>query len=60
MFIIINQTSGSGRYITEFQADDIADVVNLPTDCGIGSSCLVLEPESAVFILNSKKEWIKI
>lgn len=42
----------------EFLCDYEADLANLPTDCGVGSTARVIET-SKVYMLNSAGEWIK-
>jgi hypothetical protein len=45
--------------VNSYVADTDADVTNLPTDAAPGSTCIVASPIS-VYILNTKKEWIKL
>ena len=53
-------TTAQGGAITydvrEFTCDTIADKDALPTDCAVGSSCIVLE-NSSVWVLGSDKVW---
>lgn len=60
MAINITKDSGRTQKTTEYIADSITDVQNLPTS-GIapGSTCFVIE-NSALYILNSQKQWILI
>lgn len=45
--------------ILEITADLKSDVAELPTTCGAGSSCLVLE-DSSVWVLGSDRKWHQI
>jgi hypothetical protein len=59
MFNIIKQGDHASAYVTEFVADEEADVTNLPTTVAPGSSCIVIET-SDVYMFNNKKEWKKL
>lgn len=60
MFNIMKQSGKEEAYVTEYVADTIADVTNLPTDkCSPGSVCFVVAT-SQVYMLNNNKEWKEI
>jgi hypothetical protein len=49
--------------VAEYIADTEADVLELPTDVGSGSTCLVLqssENSAAVYALGNDKKWHKL
>lgn len=59
---MINSTSTSGHVtygIKEFVVDMETDVVDLPIECTIGSTALVLET-SNVYVLSGSRKWVKI
>lgn len=45
--------------IMEFVADTRADIDQIPTKWGMGSTCLVIE-DSSVWILGSDKKWHEV
>ncbi len=59
MISVIKQNDNVSAYVTEFVADTEADIATLPTDVFPGSTCIVAETAN-VYILNSKREWIKL
>lgn len=60
MYSVIKQNDNISAYVTEFIVDTEADIATLPTkDVFPGSTCIVAET-SNVYILNSKKEWVKL
>ena len=59
MFNIVKQSDRATTYVTEFVADEEADVTNLPTTVAPGSTCIVIA-SSNVYMLNNKKEWKQI
>ena len=60
MAINITKDNGREQKTTEYIADSITDIQNLPTN-GVtpGSTCFVIE-NSALYMLNSQKQWISI
>ena len=42
-----------------YMCDNLTDIETLPTDCGAGSTCIVIE-NSSVWMLGSDKEWHEI
>lgn len=59
MINVIKQNDNISAYVTEFIADTEADIAELPKDVFPGSTCIVAETAN-VYILNSKKEWVKL
>lgn len=59
MFNIVKQSDRATTYVTEFVADEEADVTNLPTTVAPGSTCIVIETAD-VYMLNNKREWKKL
>ena len=59
MFRIYKQNDNTQPYVTEYVADTIADVNELPTDVDPGSVCIVTEG-TKVFMLNASREWVEI
>ena len=62
MINVIKQNDNVSTYITEFVADTEDDIKDLPTDPSEvypGSTCIVVATAS-VYMLNNKKEWIKL
>lgn len=45
--------------LTEFYLDDPQDVKDLPTDCAVGSTAIVMAT-AQVFMMNSRKEWVEL
>lgn len=45
--------------VNSYCCDTEADVPNLPKTCNAGSTAFVIET-SSLYMMNSKKEWIKI
>jgi hypothetical protein len=45
--------------IKEYVCDGPEDIANLPRNCGMGSTCVVIST-SEVYMMNSKGEWVKI
>ncbi len=58
-YSIIKQNDNVSAYVTEFVVDTEADVANLPTNVAPGSNCVVAATGN-VYILNTKKQWIKL
>jgi hypothetical protein len=58
-YAIIKQNDNVAPYITEYIVDDEADVKELPTNVYPGSTCIVAS-SSNVYILNTKKEWVRL
>lgn len=61
MFRLMKQNNNIAVYVTEFVADEEADIADLPTDDSVypGSVCIVTAT-SNVYMLNNKKEWKKL
>lgn len=59
MINIIKQNDNIASYIVEYIADTEEDIKDLPKNSFPGSTCIVAETGN-VYILNSKKEWIKL
>ena len=59
MFLLVKDGNTYNTPIQEFVCDDESDKSNIPTaDLPMGSKCYVIA-NSARYILNSSKEWIK-
>lgn len=59
---MIKMTSQNGDVVfdvKEYVCDTSDDLVNLPRNCGMGSTCIVIST-SEVYMMNSKREWTKI
>lgn len=59
---MIKMTSQNGDVVfdvKEYVCDTPDDLVNLPRNCGMGSTCIVIST-SEVYMMNSKREWAKI
>ncbi len=60
MVSIIKQNDDTAAYVIEYIADTEADVADISTtNIFPGSTCIVAETAN-VYILNSKKEWVKL
>lgn len=59
MYNITKTADRTAAYIMELIADTEEDVASLPTHYAPGSTCIVVSPAS-VYILNSKKKWVKL
>lgn len=56
----IMKTNGHVTYnLKEFVVDAEADIKLLPLDCAMGSTAFVIDTGD-VYMLNGKKEWVKI
>lgn len=56
----IMKTNGHVTYnLKEFVVDTEADIKLLPLDCAMGSTAFVINTGD-VYMLNGKKEWVKI
>jgi hypothetical protein len=57
----IKQQDHNNTYYTEFAIDTEEDVATLPTDneVGVGSAAICIG-NSEVYMLNSKREWVKL
>ena len=59
---MIKMTSQNGDVvydIKEYVCDTPDDVPNLPRNCGMGSTCIVIST-SEVYMMNSTQEWVKL
>lgn len=55
----ITSNDGDIAYgVKEFACDTPEDIQTLPA-CGMGSTCIVIST-AEVYMLNSKKEWVKL
>lgn len=60
MFKITKQNERTATYVTEFVADEEADIQELPTtEVAPGSVCIVTAT-SNVYMLNNQEEWIRL
>lgn len=59
MFSITGQSGRTNAYVTEFVADTVADITNLPTDVAVGSSCFVIDG-GKLYMLNHSLEWKEV
>lgn len=59
MYNIIKQNDNISAYVTEFVADSADDIQDLPQNVYLGSACIVTET-SDVYMLNNKREWVKL
>lgn len=59
---MIKMTSQNGEIVydvKEYVCDSPDDLPNLPRNCGMGSTCIVIST-SEVYMMNSEREWSKI
>lgn len=56
MYKVIKNGDNTASNVVEITADLISDVNDLPTNYGVGSSCIVLE-NSSVWMLGNDKQW---
>lgn len=60
MYSYVKQTDKTTTYVSEFIADTTGDIDNIPVEnIAPGSTCIVID-SSEVYMLNTKKEWIKL
>ena len=59
MYNIIRQGDTNQHDLMSYMCDNLADIGILPTDCGAGSTCIIIE-DSSVWMLGTDKEWHKI
>lgn len=61
MFSISKQSGNEAAYLTEYIADTLADITDLPHigQCAVGSTCFVIET-SAVYMLGNDDVWYEI
>ena len=59
MYNIIRQGDTDQYDLMSYMCDNLADIDTLPTDCGAGSTCIIIE-DSSVWMLGTDKEWHKI
>lgn len=58
----IKQQDHNNTYYSEFAIDTEEDVATLPTeptDVGVGSAAICID-NSEVYMLNSKRKWVKL
>lgn len=58
-FKLYKNDNGYPGYHAEFVADARTDIESLPTDCEVGSSCIVIE-DSSVWMLNTEHVWTEL
>ena len=58
MFSISKQSGREATYLTEYTADTLADIADLPHigKCAVGSTCFVIET-SEVYMLGNDDVW---
>ena len=56
MYRILKNGDTTQADILEITADNLTDISELPTTCGAGSTCLVIE-NSSVWVLGNDKKW---
>ena len=56
MFSVTANGDNIQSSVVEIVADNLTDITNLPTEYGVGSSCIVLE-NSSVWMLGNDKVW---
>lgn len=59
---MIKLTSSNGdkaHNINEYVCDTVEDLKNVPTYCGMGSTCIVIAT-SEIYMLNGLREWVKL
>ena len=59
MFSIQSNSNKIAYGIKKFVVDSITDINSLPTNIAVGSEAFVIE-NSIKFMLNNKKQWVKI
>ena len=59
MYTLMNKKYGE---VCEFVADSTSDIQNLPTNVGVGSTCIVVGDGSgsSAYMLNNQHEWVQI
>ena len=58
--VILYAQNGDTQYnIREYVIDSAEDIAKLPTDGAMGSTAIVISTSEA-YMLNSKKEWVKM
>lgn len=56
MYNITRQGDTDQYDLMSYMADERSDIETLPTDCGAGSTCIVIE-DSSVWMLGTNKTW---
>ena len=56
MYNITRQGDTDQHDLMSYMCDNRADVETVPTDCGAGSTCIVIE-DSSVWMLGTDKTW---
>ena len=56
MYNITRQGNTDQYNLISYMCDNRADIEKLPTNCGIGSTCIVIE-DSSVWMLGTDKAW---
>lgn len=59
MFSPIQQNNSIPVYVNGYAADEESDIQDLPTNISPGSYCIIIST-SDVYMLNNKKEWVKL
>ena len=56
MYNIIRQGNTDQYDLMSYMCDNLADIETLPTNCGAGSTCIIIE-DSSVWMLGTDKAW---
>lgn len=56
MFSVDMNGNNKQSSVVEIIADEASDIQNLPTEYGVGSTCVCLE-DSSVWMLGNDKHW---
>ena len=59
MYSLISRKGMYNKALQEYIVDFETDIAEVPTDAVAGSTCFVIE-NSTTYILNHKKQWIKV
>lgn len=59
MFVRTSESGEAKVYLTSFQADTDSDIADLPTDCAIGSDCIVVS-SGKLQCLTSDRTWVEL
>lgn len=59
MIKVIRQNGDVVYDIKDFVCDTPDDLENLPKNCDMGSTCLIIST-SEVYMMNSSREWVKL
>lgn len=59
MYSLIEQMGQEQYDLKDFVCDTPEDIQYLPTDCTMGSTAFIIST-SEVYMINSRKEWVKV